>query len=380
VSNALEPNMSRHEWLLARWNVKSHFALCLMLLAAFATGARAQSGAVPLKLLQTIPLPGIEGAFDHMDIDVQGQRLFIPAEQAGLVEVVDLKNGKRLRTISEVRWPSTIAYHPQSNEIFVTDREDGTIKVLSGQTYELVKTIKLTKGPDNATYDPSTQLFYAAYAGRNAGMAYTLIAIIDTANSQHIGDIRVDAANVQAMPVEPGAGPKKMYADLADKHQIAVIDLQKRSVIKTWPTTPECLQPFASAVDSAHHRLFVGCRMYPAQSQWWMPGKMVVMNTDTGETVAVFDAVGGSDEMFFDPASQRIFLQGYEGIADVWHEKDADHYELVGRIQGGVHGKTSLLVPELKRYYVTVSRHQDIVLGVQGGKIEEGYIEVYEVQ
>jgi hypothetical protein len=359
--------------------MKRNFAFLMMLLAGFAVKAQAQERPAPLKLLQTIPLPGIEGAFDHMDLDVQGQRLFIPAEQAGLVEVVDVKTGRRIRTLSSVRWPSTIAYHPQSDEILVTDREDGTVKIISGKTYELVKTIKLVKGPDNATYDPATQYFYVAYAGRNAGMAYTLIAIIDTTRNEHIGDIRVDATNIQAMAIEPGAGPKKMYADLADKHQIAVIDLQTRAVIKTWPTTPECQGPFGSAVDSAHHRLFVGCRMYPSQSQWWMPGKMIVMNTDTGATVSVFDAVGGSDEMFFDPASQRIYLQGYEGIADVWKEIDPDHYESIGRIQGGVHGKTSLLVPQLQRYYVTVSRHQDIVFGIQGGKIEEGYIEVYEV-
>jgi DNA-binding beta-propeller fold protein YncE len=346
--------------------------------ACSAAPARAQ--APPLKLLQTIPLPGIEGAFDHMDIDVKGQRLFIPAEQAQLVEVVDVKNGKRLRTISSVRWPSTIAYHPQSDEIFVSDREDGSVKVLSGQTYELVKTIKLQKGADNATYDPATQYFYVRYAGANAGLPYTLIGIIDTAKKENIGDIRVESANIQAMVIEPGSGPKRMYADLADKHQIAVIDLQKRAVVATWPTAPECQGPFAGAVDYAHHRLFVGCRMYPVQSQWWMPGRMIVMNTDTGERVATFDAVGGSDEMFFDAASQRIYLQGYEGIADVWKEVDPDHYQLLGAIQGGVHGKTGLLVPELKRYYVTVSRHQDIIFGVQGGKVEEGYIEVYEVQ
>ena len=349
-------------------------------IGGFATRTLAQTATPPLKLVQTIPLPGIEGALDHMDLDVQGQRLFIPAEQAGLVEVVDVKNGKRLRTISSVRWPSTVAYHPQSDEIFVSDREDGTVKVLSGKTYDLVKTIQLAKGPDNATYDPDTQYFYVAYAGRNAGMAYTLIAIIDTTSKEHIGDIRVDAANIQAMAIEPGSGPKRMYADLADKNQIAVVDLQKRAVLKTFPTTPECQGPFASALDSAHHRLFVGCRMYPSQSQWWMPGKMIVMNTDTGETIAVFDAVGGADEMYFDPASQRIYLQGYEGIADVWKEIDPNHYELIGKIQGGVHGKTSLLIPKLQRYYVTVSRHQDIVYGVQGGKIEDGYVEVYEVQ
>jgi hypothetical protein len=334
----------------------------------------------PLQLLQTIPLPRIEGAFDHMAMDVRGQRLFIPAEQAGLIEVVDVENGERIRTISSVLWPSTVAYRAQSDEIFVSDREDGSVKVLSGKTYELVKTIKLAKGADNATYDPDTQYFYVAYAGRNAGLPYTLIGVINTATKEHIGDIRVDAANIQAMAIEPGSGAKKMYADIADKSQIAVIDLQKRAVLKTWPTTPECQGPYASAVDSAHHRLFIGCRMYATQAQWWMPGRMTVMNTDNGETIAAFDAVGGSDEMFFDPASQRIYLQGYEGIADIWKENDPDHYQSIGHIQGGVHGKTSLLVPELKRYYVTVSRHQDVIAGVQGGKIEEGYIEVYEIE
>lgn len=360
--------------------MKNKLVLLSMLLATCVLRTESQTRPAPLKLLQTIPLPSIEGAFDHMAIDVAGQRLFIPAEQHGTVEVVDVRNGQRIRTISDVRWPSTVAYHRQSNQIFVTDREDGSVKVLSGSTYELVKTIKLIKGPDNATFDPSSQYFYTATGGRNAGMAYTLIAIIDTVTSRHVGDIRVESTNVQAMAIESGGQPKRMYADLADKNQIAVIDLQKRAVLTTWPTTPECQGPYASALDMVHRRLFVGCRMYSSQPQWWQPGKMLVMNTDTGKMVDVFDAVGGSDEMFFDSESQRIYLQGYGGIADVWREIDPDHYELIGRIQGGVNGKTSLLVPELKRYYVPVSRHQDVITGLVGGKIEEGYLEVYEVQ
>ena len=105
--------------------------------------------------------------------------------------------------------------------------------------------------------------------------------IINTANKEHLGDIRLDSINVQAMAIEPGTGPKKMYADLADKNQIAVIDLEKRTVLTSWPTTPECQGPFAAAVDSSHHRLFVGCRMYATQAEWWQPEKM---NADDGCT------------------------------------------------------------------------------------------------
>jgi hypothetical protein len=171
-----------------------------------------------------------------------------------------------------------------------------------------------------------------------------------------------------------------MYADLADLNKVAVIDREKRTVVTTWPTTPECQKPYALALDSAHHRLFVGCRMYATQADWWQPGKMLVMDTDSGRTIVGLDAGRGADEMFFDPASQRIYSQGYEGIANIWKELDPDHYEPIGAIQGGVHGKTSLLVPELNRYYVAVSEHQDVIRGIQGGKFEEAYIEVYEVE
>jgi hypothetical protein len=359
--------------------LKKNFAWFLILLLGLAARAQAQASA-PLKLIQTIPLPNVPGALDHMAIDVQRQRLFVPAEQHQTVEVVDLRAGKKIRTLGDVSWPSTVAYHPQSDEIFVTDRSDGSVKVFKGDTYELVKTIKLIKGPDNATYDPDTQYFYSVSGGQRLGIPYTLIAIIDTATKEHLGDIRVESTNIQAMPVEPGTGPKRMFASLADKDQIAVIDLQKRAVQATWPTGPECQRPTAAAVDSVHHRLFVGCRMYRTQPEQWWPGRMMVMNTETGKMVAQYPAGGGSDEMFFDAPTQRIYLQGYEGIADVWRELDPDHYESIGRFKGGESGKTSLLVPELKRYYVAVSQQRHVIDGVQGGRIDEAYIEVYEVE
>jgi hypothetical protein len=351
---------------------------CTAQLASSPPGPHGQGAPAPLKLLQIIPLPGVDGALDHMAIDVRGQRLFIPAEQHGTVEVLDLRTGKRIRTISEARWPSTVVYQPQSDQIFVSDRADGTCKVFSGESYDLVRSISLLVGADNAAYDEPSHSLYIATGGRHAGLPYTLIAIVNATTSQHIGDIKVESPNVQAMAFE-ASGPK-MYADLADLSKVAVIDREKRTVLAAWPTTPECQRPYGMALDAPHHRLFVGCRMYATQTDWWQPGKMLVMDTDSGRAVAILDAGGGSDEMFFDPASQRIYSQGYEGIADVWKELDPDHYESIGRIQGGVHGKTSLLVPELKRYYVAVSEHQDVIRGIQGGKIEEAYIEVYEVE
>jgi hypothetical protein len=41
--------------------------------------------------------------------------------------------------------------------------------------------------------------------------------------------------------------------------------------------------------------------MYATQPDWWLPRRMIVMNTDTGKMIAQFPAVGGSDEMFLIP-------------------------------------------------------------------------------
>src|SRR5260370_41211470 len=75
----------------------------------------------PLRLVQTIPLPNVDGFLDHMGVDIQGERLFVPTEVQNTVEVVDLRAGKVIHTIKGLKNPHTVLYRPQSNEIFVTD-------------------------------------------------------------------------------------------------------------------------------------------------------------------------------------------------------------------------------------------------------------------
>ena len=47
-----------------------------------------------LRLVQTIPLPGVKGRLDHMGIDLEKNRLFVAAAASNSLEVVDLTGGK----------------------------------------------------------------------------------------------------------------------------------------------------------------------------------------------------------------------------------------------------------------------------------------------
>jgi len=65
-------------WRRAAWAVA---------LALFGAAPAASQSPVPGR---TIELPGISGRIDHMDIDLEGDRLFVAALAAGSLEVIDL--------------------------------------------------------------------------------------------------------------------------------------------------------------------------------------------------------------------------------------------------------------------------------------------------
>ncbi|GAC1432082.1 MAG: hypothetical protein NVSMB58_13070 [Terriglobales bacterium] len=360
----------------------STFWVVLVLLV---TGAYAQTGA-PMKLIQTIPLPGVEGYFDHIAIDLQGQRLFIPGEHQRTIEVVDLRAGKLLHTITGLEGnPRKTIYLPQSNQIWV-DMGNGTAKSFSADTYQLLKTVQLNpdspaeakREPDNGIYDPAAHLFYIGDRGDRSKVGTKgSVEIVDTNSGTYVGSITLDDNDPAGLALDPSSD--KMFVILGATSKVAIIDRKKREVVFTWPITGGSL-PHALGFDAAHHRLFIGCREKPTHV--YKPGKMVVMDSETGKVVDALDTEGGSDEVVYDSASRRVYLTGTTGAVDVFKQVDPDHYERLGLVPTGPIAKTSLLVPELNRFYVAVPKHVILTPPIPQSKeatIEDAKIMVYEV-
>jgi hypothetical protein len=113
------------------------------------------------------------------------------------------------------------------------------------------------------------------------------------------------------------------------------------------------------------------------------PGKLVVMNTDTGKVVQTLDAAGSGDEIFFDVPSQRIYFSGSTGTLAVFHEDDPDHFRLLGKVPTGAIAKSGIWIPQLKRYYAAVPKHLVQLLpteqyGNRDWITEEAHLMVFE--
>jgi DNA-binding beta-propeller fold protein YncE len=328
-----------------------------------------------LRLVETIPLSG-DGYMDHLAVDVKGQRLFISGEAAKSLISVDLRGGKVIHETKGLSdMPKKSFYLPETNEVWLA-LANSSVVAISGTTYEVTKTVKLSgfgdpnKGADNGAYDPATHLIYACvevfedFGGSgDHGSGNASVDIVDTRTAKLVGSIKLPGGDPAGIAIEPSG--KRLYVAMGDivegESHVAVVDLEKRAVVEQWPITGGPV-PHTAGLDAAHHRLFVGSRLIAhtgdvGGGHQHEPGRLTVIDTETGKVVQGLDSVGGADDLQYDAATGRIYFMGTTGTVAVFKEKDPDHFELLGKVPTGAISKTGLWVPELKRFYSAVPRH-----------------------
>jgi DNA-binding beta-propeller fold protein YncE len=227
----------------------------------------------------------------------------------------------------------------------VTDGSDGDLKIFNGTTYELLKSVKLLADSDATGFDPNTHYLYIADGGLDAKLSYTFLEIVNTDTGEKVGQIKIDSNRLEAMAVEKSGS--RLFLNMTEKNSIGVIDRKKNAVAAVWPLN--CKINASVAMDEKNHRLFAACR----------DGNLNVLDSDTGKVLQNLPIGTGVDDMTFDPASQRIYVTPGDGFVNVFKEIDADHYQAIGKIPTGPLGKTGLLVPSLKEYFVAVPPHGD---------------------
>ena len=134
-----------------------------------------------------------------------------------------------------------------------------------------------------------------------------------------------------------------VFSSIANR--LHVIDTSKRQVVSTWAVTSD--HPGDAAYDEATSRLFIGTHT---------PAEMIVMDSKSGKEVAHLPTAEGMDGVYFDSLRKRVYVSGGRdllgGFAYVYQQRDADHYETIGKIPTRSGAGTSFWSSELNRYYV----------------------------
>jgi len=317
-------------------------ALVFSMLVVAGTRALGQGREV-LSLETHIPLPSLKGRIDHFSADVKGQRIFVAAVENHTVEVVDLKSGQRIHTISDLAEPQGVFYDPSTKHLFVACGLDGVTKIFDGDTFQVLATVKFPDDADNIRYDPRSKGVIVGYAGakqlRKREEGTGGLGFIDS-NGKETGDIVIDA-HPESFQLEKSGS--RIFVNVPEKKEIEVIDGAKRTVLTRWPVSAE--DNFPMALDETNHRLLLGV---------WKPPQLLVFDTQTGKQVADGEIAGKTDDLFYDAVRRRVYVLTSVGYLEVFEHKDADHYDRIARYPTPSGSQTGLFVPEWGKLFVAV--------------------------
>ena len=313
-------------------------SIVLFVLFAVATAASAQpSGSLPLR--QSIPLPGVSGKFDHYAIDTNGKRLFVAATGNHSVEVIDLNSGQIAQSIGGLGKAHGLAWVEATGSLYVADGALAELRVYQGAPLKLAGTIKLSDDADDMVYDAVHQLLYVGHGGGKS-TAPGRIAVVDTVNFRLVANLAV-AAHPEALDLD--AGGRRVFANIADASEIAVIDGAASAVVAHWKLS-KAADNVPMAYDSRHQRLYVACRT---------PATLLALDAASGAELSRATTGEGADDLFYDAALGRVYVISGAGEVDAF-QVDGASIQAIGVTHTASGAKTALFVPTENALYVGV--------------------------
>ena len=310
-------------------------AAVILAILSLLVPAHATSQAEPpaLVLENAIALPDVGGRIDHMAIDRGRQRLIVAALGNDTVEVIDLHSGKPLEPIRGLKEPQGVAYAEKADLLFVANAGDGSVRMFQAADFAPVGRIDLHDDADNIRIDTRTGAVIVGY-GKGG------LAIIDPMTRKVTGTVSLPG-HPEGFRIEADTG--RVFVNVPDAGQIAVVDLERRRQIATW-RVPRAGANFPMALDADKGVLAVVFRR---------PSRLVVLDAKSGNVVSNLPTCGDADDIFVDTRRSRIYISCGAGEIAVF-QRDGGTYRPLPSVPTTPGARTSLFVPELDRLFLAV--------------------------
>ena len=286
------------------------------------------------KLLTEIPIGG-EGGWDILTVDPAARRLYL--SHATKVVVVDIDANKVVGEITELPGVHAFVVAPELHRGFSSNGKENKSSVVDLHTLSTTSKVETGDGPDAIAYDGKrSEVYLFNHRGHSA-------TVIDAKAPNVVTTIPLDGIPEFAVADE-AAG--RVYCNIEDKSEVAVIDAPKHEVIARWPLTPG-EEPTGIALDGTHHRLFATCKKM-----------MVMLDTDSGKVTATVPIGSGADGCAFDDATQLAFASCGEGVTTIAREEAPDRLTIVDNLKTERGARTIALDPKTHRIFLPTAQFQ----------------------
>jgi hypothetical protein len=321
--------------------MRNNIALVLTLTAV--TPFLAQSSSA-YRITHTYMLGG-DGSWDYIVPDPPNHRLFIGRQNR--VMVVDEDSGTLLGEVTGIQGAHGTALADPTGHGFATSGNDQSVVMFDLKTFKVLGRIPAAEDADAIIYDSASNRVFTFNGDAHSSTvidprAGTLITNIPLGGKPEYG---------------ASTGDGNVYANLTDTNEVVEIDAKSATVTRRWSTAP-CKQPVAMGTDTAHHRLFSGCRS----------GVLAVSDYQAGKVVATAAIGAGVDGTGFDGASGNVFASNADGTLTVIHEDAPDQYHVIENVQTPPAARNMGLDPTNHRVFIVSAKFGPAPAGATGNR------------
>jgi YVTN family beta-propeller protein len=296
-------------------------------------GAGTAGSAVGYHLTRSIRL-GAPDRWDYVVYDAPSHRVYVA--HGDRLAVVDGRNGRIIGQVKGMPGGTHgIAISHAAGLGYTDDGEAGEAVAFSLKTLKVVKRLKAAPDADAVTIDPTSGHVFVVDGDPG------LLTVIDPASDQVVATVHVGSKLEYAV----AGGNGKVYVNGVENKEIFRVDTARNRVDAAW-SIRQCEAPHGLAIDPSTHRLFSSCEN----------GRLVVVDTDTGATVATLPIGRGTDAAAFDPARKLIFSSnGMDGTLSVIREVDANTFISAGTIKTALSARTMSVDPVSGRLFLAAA-------------------------
>lgn len=277
---------------------------------------------------------GAPDRWDYLVYDSPSHRLYV--SHGDRLTVVDARNGRVIGQVEGMPGGTHgIAISHSAGLGYTDDGRAGEAVAFSLKTLKAVKRLPAAADADAVTIDPSSGHVFVVDGDPG------LLTVIDPKSDRVVATVHIGSKLEFVVAGDNG----KIYVNGVEKREIFRVDTASNQVDAAWPI-PQCEAPHGLAIDTATHRLFSSCENE----------RLVVVNADSGATVATLPIGQGSDAAAFDPTRKLIFSSnGGDGTLSVIREVDANTFMPAATIRTALSARTMSLDPASGRLFLVAA-------------------------
>jgi DNA-binding beta-propeller fold protein YncE len=312
----------------------SILAAALLASAAAAPAALAADPAHPTGLHVVSKIAGPDGGWDYTSFDPVRHRVYVAHGMTVLT--IDAATGAMNPAFAPGDHLHAVVPVPGTDLVVTTNSGDNTAKIISAATGKLLASIPTADDADGAAYDPKTGLVVVI-----CGDAGTLV-LIDAKAKKAVGRI------VVGDHLEFGApdGKGRFFVNVADKNQVAVVDLEARKVLTRYDLQG-CKRPTGLAY-------VVGGRVISDCGD----GGVNILDAASGHVIAAFTVGGFPDSVPYDPTRQLAYIpSALAGTLSVIALSGPSNNTIIDTIPTQVGARTGAVDPKTGRVYLPTAEY-----------------------